>query len=128
MASSAFSGFKCYVKIVSMNYAEIDPSITRWANRHALNLVISSLAGEESQSAYVSSVAGECFQIWIETPVDGHVWIHAAGVESRRDDEPPEDWFVSVDQFDEALEEAFQTVMAWMIPSTRYFPTIQILN
>ena len=107
-----------------MSYAAIDPSIRAWVDRHALKL-FTSWPGGECRSAYVSSVAGECFQIWIDTPVDGHVWIHAAGVESRRDDHPPEDWFVSVEQFDGALEEAFQAVMAWMIPSTRYFPTVR---
>ena len=74
--------------------------------------------------AYVSSVAGECFQIWVGPPSEGYVWIHAAGVESRRDNEPPEDWFVSLEQFDGALEEAFQAVMAWMIPSKRFFPEV----
>ena len=77
------------------------------------------------RSAYISSIAGECFQIWIETPADGYVWIHAAGVESRRDDHPPEDWYVAVDAFEAELEEVFQTVTAWMLPSRRYFPDAQ---
>jgi hypothetical protein len=109
------------VKKFGMTYSEIDPQICRWAERHRLTLV-TSWAGGEGRAAYVSSKAGECFQIWIDTPADSHVGIHAAGVESRRDDHPPEDWYVSVDAFDEALEEVFQAVMAWMLPSKRHFP------
>jgi hypothetical protein len=109
-----------------MTYGWIDLPVHRWAERHRLTL-FTRWAGGEVRSACVSSVAGECFQIWIDTPSDGHVWIHAAGVESRRDDRPPEDWYVSVNAFGEALEEVFQAVMAWMIPSKRYFPDVQKL-
>ncbi len=80
------------------------------------------------RSAYVSSNAGACFQIWIETPADGHVWIHAAGVESQRDDYPPEGWHVTLAAFDGTREEVFQTVMAWMLPSERHFPNGQELH
>ncbi len=104
-----------------MTYRDIDPQIYRWVERHRLSLS-TSWQGGEVRNVYVSSVAGECFQIWIDVPSDGHVWIHAAGVESRRDDHPPEDWFVSVNAFDEALEEVFQAVTAWMLPSKRHFP------
>lgn len=38
---------------------------------------------------WLSSEAGECLQIWTERPVGGTVSVHAAGVESRRDDEAP---------------------------------------
>jgi hypothetical protein len=106
-----------------MRYNDIDSVIHRWAQRHHLSL-FTSWAGGEIRSVYVSSKAGECFQIWIDAPEDGHVWIHAAGVESRRDDHPPEDWYMAIDAFDEGLEEAFLTVMAWMLPSERHFPNI----
>jgi hypothetical protein len=32
---------------------------------------------------------------------------------------------MSLPMIDEALEEAFQAVMAWMLPSKRYFPNVQ---
>ena len=108
-----------------MTYRDIDPQIHRWAERHRLGPVTLPGAREDVRSFYVSSMAGECFQIWIETPADGKVWIHAAGVESRRDDHPPKDWYVTIDAFDGALEEVFQTVMAWMLPSERYFPNVE---
>jgi hypothetical protein len=107
-----------------MGYSEIDPHITRWADRHAL-VLSNGQRDNECRSVWVSSEAGECFQIWVELPCDGHVTIWAGGVESRRDDEPADDWRVSIDRFDEALEEAFQAVMAWMLPSKRYFPNVQ---
>lgn len=93
-----------------MSYVRIDPQIQSWAKTHALRLDTSS-AGDETRFAYVSSIAGECFQIWIEAPRDGQVRIHAAGIESRRDDEPPQDWCVPVSDFEAALEDAFQTVV-----------------
>jgi hypothetical protein len=78
--------------------------------------------GGECRSVYVSSVAGECFQISMEPPEDGYVRIMAGCVEGRRDNEPDDDWRAPISRFEEELEEVFQAVMAWMIPSKRYFP------
>jgi hypothetical protein len=103
-----------------MSYAEVDPQILSWRKRHALSLY-TSWAGGEVRGIYVSSVAGECFQIWIEAPAKGHVRVYAAGVDSRRDNDPAKTWSVSVANLGQALEEAFQTVIGWMVPS-RYLP------
>jgi hypothetical protein len=105
-----------------MSYAEINPQITHWAERHVLKLFAGG--GEsESRGAYVSSLAGECFQIWIETPADGRVNLHAWCIEGRRDRAPPQDWNVAICDFEAALENAFRTVQEWMKPSERFFPT-----
>ena len=89
-----------------MSYAEFDSDITRWAERHAL-VLSKGEPNRECRSVWVSSKAGECFQIWIGLPSEGHVTISAVAVESRRNNAPPDDWRVSVDSFDAALEEAF---------------------
>jgi hypothetical protein len=102
------------------SYAEIDPEIERWAEKRSLMLNSSPWNGGESRCVWLSSEAGECFEIWIEPPVDGVVRLHAAGVESRRDDDPPHDWTVPVEQTGAALERAYELVLEWMRPSTRY--------
>jgi hypothetical protein len=104
-----------------MGYAVIDQFIGEWAARHSLVL---STDGDTDQyrTVWVSSDAGECFQIWIDPPVDGTVRIWADCVEGRREGHPPEDWNASVGTFPAAIEEAFQAVIAWMRPSKRHFP------
>lgn len=103
------------------NYASIDPIIRRWVQKHCLFLYTDS-AGEEVRNVYVSSLAGECFQIWIDPPVDGRVGLHAAYVEGPREVEPAQDWSVAISDLSTALEEAFDTVLMWMEPSKRLIP------
>jgi hypothetical protein len=102
------------------NYASIDPEIQRWAKRHLLAVGTSS-AGRESRFVYVSSIAGECFQIWVESPTEGQVALHAACIEGRKDSEPPTNWLVAATELEKSLENAFETVLQWMRPSTRHF-------
>lgn len=104
------------------SYAEIDPEIERWAKKHSLILNSSPWSGRESRCVWLSSNAGECFQIWIEPPADGVVRLHAAGVEGRRDDDPPHDWMVPIEQTAAALESAYTLVLEWMRPATHYYP------
>ena len=107
-----------------MSYSEIDPYVIIWAARHGLVLSMYG-AGGEVRSAHVSSVAGECFQIWIEYPVGGLVAVHADCLEGRRDTLEPQDWMVTIDDIEQALEDVFEAVSDWMAPSTRYFPEAQ---
>jgi hypothetical protein len=107
-----------------MSFVDIDPQVYAWADRHGLRLVTTDPSGEV-RSAYLSSVAGECFQIWIEFTVDGSVAIHAAGVDSRRDDLPPADWVVKVSEIDHSLDEAVLQVIRWMSPSKMHRPPIR---
>ena len=104
------------------NFTEIDPQIERWAKKHSLMLNTSPWNSQESRCVWLSSEAGECFQIWIEPPGDGLVRLHAAGVESRRDDHPPHDWMVPVGEIAAALESAYELVLEWMRPSTHHDP------
>ena len=106
-----------------MSYAGIDPQIRAWATKHKLILSM-YWEGGEVRSIHVSSLAGECFQIWIECPVNDFVAIHADCVEGRRANTPPENWLVRVREIDTALEHAFERVIARMAPSSGYLPEV----
>jgi hypothetical protein len=107
-----------------MTYRDIDPQIRCWAERHHLAL-FTTFAERTARFVYVSSAAGECFQISIEDPANDQIRIHAWAIDGRREDASPKDWCVSVDAFDRALEEAMETVTTWMLPSERHFPDVQ---
>ena len=102
-------------------YAIIDPQIREWVDRHALKLG-THWAGGETRNVYVSSIAGECFQIWVDPPESDRVCIHAAGVEGRKDNDTPQDWWVPIASIGAGLETAWDTVIEWMAPSERYNP------
>jgi hypothetical protein len=103
------------------SYASVDPVITRWIQKHSL-ILSTEWAGGETRNVYVSSHAGECFQIWIDQPVGDRVGLHAAHVDGPRDIEPAKDWIVAISDLNSVLEEAFDTVLKWMEPSKRYNP------
>lgn len=105
----------------AVGYEEIDQIIKVWARRHALKLS-TSWAGGECRVAYVSSKAGDCFQFWLDEPQAGQIGVHAAGVDGQWMKEPAKDWFVLIPELNAALEDAFATVIGWMVPSERYFP------
>ena len=102
-----------------MSYAAIDQTIAQWAGRHDLRLVTSA-AGSETRTAYVSSTAGDTFQIWIDPPAADTVALHATCIEGPKEDDPPHDWSTSQAGLDAALEAAVQAVLAWMQPATRH--------
>ena len=104
-----------------MSYASVDPQIQDWAQRHALKL-FTSFPGREVRGAYVSSISGECFQIWIEPPEEGQIHVYVGCVEGRREDDPDETWRSAVSDLGATLDRAFQTVTDWMAPSKRFFP------
>ncbi|HEX4862140.1 MAG TPA: hypothetical protein VFV07_12950 [Rhizomicrobium sp.] len=96
----------------------VDRQIDLWSQKHSLRL-FTSFAGRDARFAYVSSVAGECFQIWVEPPKDGAITIGAACVEGSEDNGLDSTWTVAGAELDAALEQAFQTVTDWMLPSAR---------
>jgi hypothetical protein len=104
-----------------MSYASVDGEIRAWADRHSLKLH-TTWAGREIRSAYVSSKAGECFQIWVDPPVNGQFVVHAACVEGRREDEAPRDWHAAATGLQATLDTVFQAVLGWMAPSERFLP------
>jgi hypothetical protein len=110
---------------VSGGYAPIDAEIGDWVTRHSLRLFI-SFAGIERRFVYLSSVAGECFQISIDPPETGMVSIHVSCVEGRWDDDPPKDIVIPATELEPALERAITSVAEWMAPSTRHFPSAEV--
>lgn len=104
-----------------MTYEEVDRHITAWADKHSLKL-LTSWHERPARFAYVSSKAGECFQISIDAPQDGYIRVMVTCIEGRAEDHPPDDWRYPKEDIAEALEEVYQTVMAWMRPSVRYLP------
>jgi len=108
-----------------MGYADADPAIIEWANRHSLCLA-KAFAGRPARFVYLSSIAGDVFQIWIDEPTNNTIALHAAGVEGMLEDDPPRSWLVNVNCLGAALEEALQLVLDWMQPFGRYVPTHRI--
>jgi hypothetical protein len=103
-----------------MDFSELDAQIADWARRH--RLVLQRNWGErECRFAYLSSVAGECFQIFVDPPVDGRVSVYAAGIEGRRDNDEPRKWEGPAENVGALLETAIKTVTEWMLPSERYY-------
>jgi hypothetical protein len=99
-------------------YSEIDDQLLEWARRHRLYFPYH----HEFRDAYVSSEAGDCFQMWIEIPVGGYTVIHAAFVDGPVERECNADWTVSTVSIGSSLDELFTLVESWMKPSKRYFP------
>jgi hypothetical protein len=110
---------------VSGDYAAIDNEIDDWAVRHSL-VPFRSWAGREARFFYVSSEAGECFQISIDAPQSGRVGVRIACVEGRRDNDPRRELVVAVTEIGSALEDALKSAIEWMAPSTRHFPAKEV--
>jgi hypothetical protein len=105
-------------------YEAIDGKIQEWALRNSLHLFTSS-GDEPIRLAHVSSEAGECFCISIGRPDEGIVRIAAGCIEGRNDLQPAEVWSYPIESISEGLAEVFQTVLARMAPSVRYFPPVE---
>lgn len=105
-----------------MDHSFIETEIRRWAETHSLRVGY-GFGGREVWGAYISSNAGECFQIWIEPVPDGLIGIHANFVDGPEDrvPEPAQAWKTDADQLRSTLELAYGQVVDWMRPSTRYF-------
>lgn len=103
-------------------YSPVDDCIRAWVERNSLKL-FTRQADREIRCAYVSSKAGECYQIWIDPPKDGEIVVHAACVEGRRDTEGAlQDWGTPISKLDSSLESALRSVIEWMKPSERHLP------
>ena len=107
-------------------YAAVDPLITCWVQTHDLHL-FTTWGDDEIRVVYLSSEAGECFQIGIDPPQNGRIGIHVRYIEGPKDidEEPEQDWSVALADLSATLEEALGTVLSWMKPSKRHFPRRQ---
>lgn len=102
-------------------YEFADDIIKTWAKKHSLSLS-NVFNDREVRSAYISSLMGECFHIWIEPPSERGICIFAACVEGRRDNAQPQQWSVPSAELAATLERVYQAVVEWMAPSERFFP------
>jgi translation initiation factor IF-1 len=91
-----------------MNYSTIDAFIYSWVTKHGLT-VYTQYQDQEVRSVDVISHNGRKFQIWIDPPVGDSVAVHAWDYKKRR-----RDWKGGARQLSQYLEEALQTVTAWM--------------
>ena len=101
----------------------IDAEFYDWAEKHLLK---ASRPDDvwKNWNVYLSSIAGECFQIWIETALGGKIGVHADYVEGPKNPEPTQKWLIDDSELPDTLEEVYQTVLKWMTPSSRYFPPV----
>ena len=98
-----------------MSYADIDPIIRAWTEKHGFTL-FERIDGDPTpvRAVYLSNSQGECFQIWIDQPKSSEVSLHAADVETRNDEGLHQDWSVQVSNLGTALEGAVAHVQGWM--------------
>jgi len=107
------------------SYTQIDQQIADWVERHSLILQTEPSNGREARWVWLSSEDGECFQIWIDPPAHGLVFVYAGGVDSWNDCESPEDWAVPVDEIGATLDDAYKLVVDWMKTSKHFHPKFQ---
>jgi hypothetical protein len=97
-----------------MNYKPIDSIILAWSDRHGLS-IFTGIEGRKTpifRAVYISSDKETC-QIFIDQPKKGKVILHARDIETYLDEEMQQDWSVSIDNLDTALEEALIFVRNW---------------
>ena len=99
-----------------MGYAEVDPIIRAWTERHGFTLFdrYDGFPDVPLRLVYLSSPHGECFRIWINEPKSGQISVGAADVETRNDEELLQEWSVPVENLGAALEGAVAHVQKWM--------------
>jgi hypothetical protein len=98
-----------------MSYDQIDPVIDAWVLRHKFTLFNKYENHTESvfRAVYLSSLVGECCQIWIDQPTSGLVALHVRDIDTRQDEEIRKDWRVSISDLDAALEDAVFFIQEW---------------
>jgi len=103
-----------------MSHSSIDADVRVWAEKHSLGIDY-GWAGRELWGTYLSSVAGDCFQIWVEPTPNGQIGVHANWIDGPNDldPEPARKWVVEESDLRNALEQAYEQVINWMAPSAR---------
>lgn len=91
-----------------MSYAEIDPIIFAWVEKHGFCL---STEYQDSvvRSVDVVSASGLKFQVWVDIPHCGMVEVHLWDYKKRRCD-----WEVVIADLATCLETVASTVFLWM--------------
>ena len=95
-----------------MSYASIGPIIEDWVHKQEIHLMYET--GDPSRRYYyVSSAAGETFQIVIEPEQEGMVRIDAHLIESPTDQEAHFVWDIPKSQFENGLDLSLGSAQAW---------------
>lgn len=90
-----------------MKYIAIDPIIDKWAKIHSLTLY-TTYQDSEVRSVDLVDTKGYRYQIWIDTPIDDSVAVHAWDYRKKR-----KDWVVKIEELNDCLEDALDTVKKW---------------
>jgi hypothetical protein len=88
--------------------------ISAWATRHRVRKIFKEFAGREERFCYLSSEAGECFQIAIQPPTGDRITIDASSIDTLDDRDLHQSWTVTPATLAETLESAMSVVRAWM--------------
>lgn len=102
----------------------VEAIINAWVERNSLKL-FTKQGDRDIRCVYLSSLAGECYQIWINGFECHQLEVHAACVEGRRDteEEPLQTWHTTISELDFTLEQALGVVLELMKPSVRFYPS-----
>jgi hypothetical protein len=91
-----------------MSYAEIDPIIFAWIEKHHFTL-FTEYKDSAVRSIEVVSASGQKFQIWLDRPASGKVSIHLWDFRKKRCD-----WEVAIADLATCLELVAATVFEWI--------------
>lgn len=97
------------------SYSEIDPVIFKWVKALGTTLC-TECAGEAARFFYTpGDPPFECFQICIAPPQAGLIVVHAGAVDTNddTDDEMQESWTGSIEDIDNMLAVAVDTINKW---------------
>jgi len=97
-----------------MNYETIDPILSNWAARHALQLH-TRYHETEVRTVFFEGTNSERAQIWIDPPhPGGKITVHAAVYRRRGRDNQSIELSADLSNLAIVLDEAFDTVSGWL--------------
>lgn len=94
-----------------MKYADVDPIIREWANRHDLHLYEEHY-DEEVRAAHINDTQGRTYRIGIEPPdSDGRIKVRACAWDFKKRNKL---YSVTKDELHDTLEEVIEQINIWM--------------
>jgi hypothetical protein len=95
-----------------MTYAQIDPILNAWTHRRKI-MLLSEEGEPRRRFFYLSSPAGETFQVVVEPEREGVVRIDGHLIETRDDEEVHYVWEVAVAKLRQTLDLSARSIEAW---------------
>jgi protein-tyrosine-phosphatase len=95
-----------------MSFDEVDPILQRWAKENEIMILAEDVAPNR-RYFYISSPAGETFQIVIEPPQGTDVRIDAHLIETRDDEEIHDIYEARADSLQATLDQIMQRIKNW---------------